>query len=372
MPRHRIASASTLSVVCLTTLLAACTDGTSGHAATPPPIPDEVAPIAQVEEAFLTLPQRSDEIDSVAVWTHPDGSTWLIATAKASQRLVVYDGDSGERLQDVGGFGPEPGRFNRPNGVAVHEGLVFVAERDNRRVQILRLPDFEAVGSFGEADLVSPYGLWLHPVDADTLEVYVTDSYLADVKTLQVPPLEELDRRIKHYRLQLDGQAPQAELVGMFGDTTEAGALRMVESIAGDPLHDRLLIAEEDLRVGTTLREYTLSGHYTGRSLPPEHFAAQAEGVALWACPDGSGYWIAVDQHGDLARFLVFDRADLRHLGTFTGLQTAATDGVAVHQAATARFPHGALYAAHDDEGVAAFDWGDIARALGLRERCEG
>ena len=184
--------------------------------------------------------------------------------------------------------------------------------------------------------------------------------------------VEELAERVKRFRLQLppDGTI-QAWHMGQFGDTTEAGALRMVESIAGDPEHDRLLIAEEDLRVGTTLRVYTLGGEYAGRNLPRERFKAQAEGVALWACPDGSGYWITTDQARDLTVFHVFDRRELGYLGSFTGEHTAMTDGIWLHASATRRFPYGALYVAHDDAGVAAFDWQDVAKVLGIRRSCD-
>lgn len=327
--------------------------------------------IVLVREAFVTSARREDEIDSVAAWAHPEGDTWVIATAKASQRLLVFDGDSGEFLQAIGGRGTGPGEFNRPNGIAVHGDLLFVAERDNGRIQMFDLPGFEPRGSFGEGDLIAPYGLWLMPLADGGLDVFVTDSYLADVRTLTVPPLAELDRRVRRYRLDPTDPMPRARLMQTFGDTTPQGALRMVESIAGDPAHDRLLIAEEDLRVGTTLREYTLDGRFTGRNLPPDTFEAQAEGVALYACPDGHGYWITADQHGDLTQFLVFERASLAYLGRFHGEHTAATDGVAMHMAPTRRFPDGVFYASHDDEGVTAFDWREIAQALGLRARCD-
>ena len=43
---------------------------------------------------------------------------------------------------------------------------------------------------------------------------------------------------------------------------------------------------------------------------------------------------------------------------------------LAVLKAATARFPAGVFYAVHDDMGVAAFDWRDVAKALELPESC--
>ncbi len=366
-----------LAPLALALLLAGC----ASVPAPPPPQPDPSskpmpdvfgADSVPVPEAFLSPDMPEHEIDSVASWNTPEGNTWLIATGKQSHQLVVYDGDDGDYRLTFGEHGDGPGQFNRPNGIAVFGDLVFVVERDNHRVQVLRLPDFEAVAMIGAQVLRSPYGLWLHETAPGELEMLVTDSFMADYRTETLPPMEELDERVKRFRLLLppDGSV-QAWHMGQFGDTTEAGALRMVESIAGDPMHDRLLIAEEDLRVGTTLRVYDLAGNYAGTNLPRERFRAQAEGVALWACSDGSGYWITTDQARDLTVFHVFDRRELGYLGSFTGEKTAMTDGIWLHASATRRFPFGALYAAHDDAGVAAFDWQDIARVLSIRQSCE-
>lgn len=355
----------------LALLLAACTAPGTRPDSSSSTLPDrQAAPATRVAEAFLTPALPEHEIDSVAAWTTPDGDTWLIATGKQSNQLVVYDGDSGALLRKIGGPGVQPGQFMRPNGIAVYGDLVFVVERDNGRVQLLRLPEFAPVMSFGKGELRSPYGLWLREIAPDELELLVTDSFMADYRTETVPPLAELDQRVKRYQLRMDGAVPVARLLAQFGDTSEAGALRMVESIAGDPLHDRLLIAEEDVRVGTTLREYHMDGRYTGRNLPPERFQAQAEGVALWACADGSGYWITADQSAQHTVFHVFDRTDLAFRGSFAGDTVALTDGIWLHASATRRFPYGVLYAAHDDQGAGAFDWSDISAALGLRRDC--
>ena len=362
-----------LLALAATALLAACTGpGTRPDASSAPqPEARENIPAISVSEAFMTAPMVEHEIDSVAAWNTPKGDTWLIATGKESNQLVVYDGNTGALLRTFGGTGDGAGQFNRPNGIAIFADLVFVVERDNQRVQVLQLPDFKPLAHFGHGELLNPYGLWLRETAPGELELLVTDSFMADFRTELVPPMDQLDQRVKRYRVRLDGEAPQATLLGHFGDTTNAGALRMVESIAGDPTHDRLLIAEEDTRVGTTLREYRMDGSYTGRDLPPDRFQAQAEGVALWACPDGSGYWITADQSADRTVFHLFDRVTLDFRGSFKGNAVALTDGISLHSVATRRFPEGVLYAAHDDRGVGAFDWRDIATALDLRQNCE-
>ena len=361
-----------LFALSLVLLLAACAGPATRPDSSSAPLPDarENLPAVSVAEAFMTPPLREHEIDSVAAWRTPGGDTWLIATGKQSNQLVVYDGDTGAFKRTVGGPGDGPGQFNRPNGIAVYADLVFVVERDNQRVQVLRLPDFQPLAQFGKGELLNPYGLWLRETAPGELELLVTDSFMADFRTERVPPLGQLDQRVKRYRVDIQGEAPKATLTGHFGDTTPAGALRMVESIAGDPMHDRVMIAEEDIRVGTTLREYRMDGTYTGRDLPPDRFQAQAEGVALWACADGSGYWITADQSADHTVFHLFDRVTLDFRGSFKGNTVALTDGISLHSVATRRFPEGVLYAAHDDRGVGAFDWRDIAKALDLRPNC--
>ena len=327
-----------------------------------------VAVDAVIPEAWVSSADAADELDSLAVWPTEDGHAWLIATGKSSHTLAVYDAESGQRLRSVGTRGDGPLQFNRPNGIAVFGDMVFVAERDNHRVQVLQLPDFTPLGMIGADRLRVPYGLWVRETGPDQLELFVTDSFMADFKTGTLPPMQELDQRIKRFdvRLTTDGKL-ESRYLGSFGDTTTEGALRMVESIAGDSAHDRLLIAEEDRRVGSTLRDYTLDGMYRARSLPL--FDADAEGVALWACDAGEGYWIAVDQLKPTV-FRVFDRSSLKPLKTFSGEVVANTDGQVLYAAGLPRFPAGALFALHDDKAVAAFDLRDIAKALGLSGNC--
>ncbi|HJW46631.1 MAG TPA: phytase [Lysobacter sp.] len=326
-----------------------------------------------VVEAFVTAATPEDNIDSPAAWRAPDGKLWLYATAKKTDHLVIYDGDSGMSVTTYGSSGAGTGQFRRPNGIAVHDDLLFVVERDNHRVQVLALPSLRSLAMFGDTDLVQPYGLWVRERDAGVLEVLVTDAYMAGKDAAGedlLPPLAQLDRRVQRYELRRTGDALTTRHLGHFGDTSAAGAIRVPESIWGDPAHDRLLIAEEDLPIGTSIREYDLEGRYRDRTIGLGQFKAQAEGIALWACPDGSGYWLTTDQFKDRSLFNVFDRQSLRHLGAFAGTKVGNTDGVWLHQAATTRFPQGVFYAVHDDMAVGAFDWRDIAKALGLRATC--
>lgn len=349
-------------------LLAACSTLPPPRNSTPE-AHKATAPVdAVIPEAWVSAVVPADELDSLAVWPTEDGHTWLIASAKSSQTLVVYDAETGERLRSVGGPGKGPLQFGRPNGIAVFGDLLFVAERDNHRMQVLQLPGFTSLGMVGEDVLKVPYGLWIRETGPDELEMFVTDSFMTDFRTRELPPMAELDQRVKRFEVHVDDDGKlQSRYLGAFGDTTEAGALRMVESIAGDSANDRLLIADEDRRVGSTLREYNLEGLYRARSLPP--FDADAEGIALWACDAGEGYWIGVDQLQPTV-FRIFDRTTLKPVKTFSGRVVANTDGQVLYAVGTSRFPAGALYTLHDDKAVAAFDLRDIVRALDLSDHC--
>ena len=359
---------TTLAVLCV---LAACSPATRGerepdeNVEKDPLLSEAKVPHQVVKEAFLTAATPAENLDSPASWRAADGSRVLIATAKATDRLVVYDGDSGRQLRTVSGSGTALGQMQRPNGIAVIDDVVLVVERDNHRVQAFQLPGFEPLLAFGAEDLKQPYGLWARALDGG-YEVIVSDNYMSPQNEDLPPPLAELDRRFKRYRLARAQDGWEANLVGTFGDTGEAGAIRIAESVSGDVDNGRLLLAEEDVATGTRVREYGLDGKYRGRDIGADLFKAQAEGMALARCGDGGGYWIATDQFKDRSVFHVFDRRTLAHVGAFAGARTANTDGVWLDQSGDARFPQGVFYAVDNYQAVAAFDWRDIASALKL------
>ena len=323
-----------------------------------------------VKEAFVTASTPEENIDSPASWLQ-DGKRMLVASAKAADQLVVYDGDTGQRLRTVGGTGTALGQLQRPNGVAtIDDRYLFVVERDNHRVQMFQLPDFTPLLAFGADALQQPYGLWVQP-KGEGYEVLVSDAYMAGEDAQGediIPPLAQLDRRFRRYELTQAGGKWTARDAGAFGDTGAAGAIRVPESLFGDAANNRLLVAEEDVPTGTLLREYDLQGRYLGRDVGKGQYVAQAEGIALMRCADGSGWWVASDQFADRTVFHLFDRRSLAHVGSFAGEVTGLTDGVWLDERGDARFPQGVLYASHLDLGVAAFDWRDIAAALELPE----
>lgn len=321
-----------------------------------------------LDEAWVAPITPDDNVDGPAIWFSAEGPR-IIASAKATDVLIVYDAITGATLKRVSGPGMGRGQLARPNGVlVVADSLLFVVERDNHRVQVFALPSFESRGVFGAADLVYPYGLAAYSPTPDRVRVYVTDNY--EEPEDQVPPLHRLDRRIRVYDVRVQRGEVRATLVNTFGDTTDAGAIRIAESIQLDPANDRVMIAEED-ESRTEVKEYTLDGRFTGRRFGREWIAQQAEGIALWTCGDRDGYWIVTDQGPIVNTFHVFDRQTLRHRGAFRGKVTNTTDGVALTQRAVGPYEAGMFFAAHFDASIAAFNWRQVAEAMGLPARCE-
>lgn len=328
-----------------------------------------------IAETYTTIREEAMNIDSVSTWVPGTGEPWLLATAKEGHLIRIFNANTGDFLRDFGGPGNGAGEFLRPNGILVIDDLLFVVERDNRRVQVFSLPALDSVAHFGTDRLVNPYGLYVLRTDSGTYRIFVTDNY--ETPDEQVPPDEELDRRVQVWDVESGPASGRSSTVNVshvmaFGETQGDGILRVVESIWGDPEYDRLLIAEEleDETQGRVLKAYGQDGRFRGETVGAGVFAAQAEGIMLRDCGDGAGYWIATDQSYGANVFHLFDRASLELVASFQGRMTLNTDGIWMMEESTARFPNGALFAVHDDQAVSAFDWRDIVENLGLRQSC--
>jgi len=320
----------------------------------------------QVNEVFFTTDQARENIDSPASWTSPQGQTLLFATSKEGHSVNVFDGTNGMMLQRIGGQGIELGQFDRPNGIWVIDDFMLVVERDNRRVQVLSLPSMIPLTSFGEEILGKPYGLYVRKLNEREFDVYVTDNY--ETKSGGIPADAELGQRVQRFLFESEGTTAEAEWVDAFGETSGSGRLFVVESIHGDPVHNRLLVAEEleDGERGRSVKLYDLEGHYTGVNMGEGIFKAQVEGIALYPTSETEGYWIITDQSKVENLFHVFDRVTLKHLGSFKGQYTLNTDGVWASPLATARYPKGLFYTCDNDRAISAFDFAEIFKALGL------
>lgn len=234
MTSRRTLVARACVAACVTSL-AACT-GAQLRA-------DDAASVPVVREAFLTPFDSADNVDGPAVWHGPNGQHWLLSTAKSTDVVLINDGATGAVIGHMGGSGTAAGQLRRPNGITVIGDVMLVVERDNHRVQAFSLPRFATLGTFGDSLLRLPYGIGWYEEAPGRYMVYVTDNYERSDES--VPPDRELGERVKQFRVSLANGRLHARHLRSLGDTTGAGVLRVVESIAPDAANDRLLIAEE-------------------------------------------------------------------------------------------------------------------------------
>src|SRR3546814_2096332 len=79
--------------------LSACT--TTAPLATQAPTASLASPTVLVPERYVSADNPGDEIDSLASWPTEDGHAWLVATAKSSHSLVVFDARSDEHTSEL-------------------------------------------------------------------------------------------------------------------------------------------------------------------------------------------------------------------------------------------------------------------------------
>ncbi|MGN6513046.1 MAG: hypothetical protein ACTHKZ_05650 [Lysobacteraceae bacterium] len=309
-----------LPVLSAALLLAACT--------APPSRPQPVAAAADVPRTIAAAWSSPIPAQSVALasWTGEDGAVRVIVATPAG--LALRDGDDGAVLA-----APATQAVAAPSGAAVFGDHLFVAAAD--RVEVLSLPGFAPAGSFGEGQSGRAGALWIDERGPDELRVYVADV---------------AEARIARFRVQFDDAGRlQARADG--GAATAAAPLQL----AGDPADARLLVAD-----ARGVHVLAPDGRAAARVLPA------ASGLALWTCPEGGGYWLLADPHGEVA---LYDRATLAPAGRFRDAMGRPLGALDLHAAGTPRFPAGVLYAAAGD-ALLAFDLRDIAAALELAPDC--
>lgn len=300
-----------------------------------------------VSEYFTTESNTDLNVDSVAVWHGSLGQHWLLATAKTANAVLIYDAATGALLTTLGSPGTAIGQFERPNGIAVQDDFLFIVERDNKRLQIFHLPSMKPVGMMS-GDLQRPYGITVYAVAKNkNYRVYVTDN---DGPRRGVEP-----KKVYLYEASYDGGNMHIRLLKAFGDQEGTGALLKVESIAVDPQHNRLFVADEHTS-RKNVKIYTLDGLFTGQTIGDGLIKSEPEGIALYEADDG-GYVVVTDQDRKNNLFWIFDRITLKPLRAFMGEHTRNTDGIAITNKSFGPFKAGALYAVHDDGSIHAYDW---------------
>ncbi len=338
-------------------------------------LPSIVFSQAEVPAVFATPEFPAGNVDSCAVWVapHPEDSL-LFVTEKDGDRIEVWRAATGKVYPlrpFLGGIadGSGPGEFDRPNGVWVlyhvpfaqgFQDILLVTDQNNDRVQIIRLPELEYFGEFGNGQVGKGYGIsWYQ--DGTDFFVYISD---------EEPP-DEFPGKIKKYRLRPDGNRLGADFLFGFGSSGGEPNLSNVESIGADYSNNRLHVCGDE--GGDRIYVFRLDGNYTDIDYGEPEFQNDQEGINIYDTGEGQGYLVVSDQftNGSRNEFEVFNRVSLASLGYFKSksgdpIRTENTDGAYLEQRPIPGLPNGAFYAVNDDKNVHVYDWTDIAQAMNL------
>lgn len=301
----------------------------------------------------------SGDVDSPVFWDGKGQDPQVLVTAKQGNDVLFIDAQSGQLAYRRGAVGREDGQLQRPNGIAVTGDIAWIVERDNRRVQLFSLPAMESLGSFGQEVLRKPYGISViySAGETDVYRVYVTDDYGSTEIAVGS------SGKVKIFDVKLAGNI-EVQATAAFGYEDTVPLLGKVESIMADPLHGRLLVADEEAKL---VRVYSLAGEYLDVSLGSGLIQGDAEGIALYEGANEEGYWILTDQGRRRNRFLLFGRTDLSYVGNFEISGVSNTDGIAVTADAVGSHKEGILFVVNDDAGLSAISWVDLINRLSLR-----
>ena len=298
----------------------------------------------------VSMPGKN--VDSPAIWIAPNPEDSLVLlTEKGGGSVMVFKADS--KATFVRRFG----RFKRPNGVAVLQGvaigsvkkdLAFVTDRDGDVVQVYSIPDFELVGKFAEG-VAKPMGISLYHRPGDgAVFAYLVSKYGRG------------DDKVIRFRLgDREGRITATREIN-FGKEL----LTDQETVMVDADRELVYVADEDRH---EIKVYDLDGKLQTTFGKP-YFSAQVEGIVLTGC-GRSGFIIAVDQKS-VTELEIFDRATFQHLGT---IKTALhlTDGLAVTEHPLRDYPDGLFVAQSDPDGsggrqVEFYHLNQLLKSVGL------
>jgi len=261
----------------------------------------------------------------------------IVVTVKDKNELHVYNAMNGKLKKSI----KRENAF--PNGITtINDQFVLVTERDNKQVAVFN-SSMEFLGSFGNNELRSPYGITFYKQDNSSYKVLVTDSYEYN------NPRED---RILTWDFSIENESFNVSKASVLGNPT----LYQVESIQADKHYNTLLVAEEMEEHHKVMVLDLMTGEVLKEDLGDFNRGNDPEGIALVINKDHQGYWICTEQSKTDNRFHLYDRKTLENFATMYLDNVSYTDGIAT------AYMHGKwfLYAVDNDARVAAFELPEI------------
>lgn len=283
---------------------------------------------------FATDPVEDAGMDSIGFLMRKHV---IVVTVKDKNEIHVYNAMNGEFKKSI----KRDNAF--PNGVTtINDQFVLVTERDNKQVAVFN-SSMDFLGTFGNNELRSPYGITFYKQEEGLYKVLVTDSYEYN------NPRED---RILTWDFTIDNESFNVSSATVLGNPT----LYQVESIYADQHYQTLLVAEEMQEHHKVMALDLMTGEVKKEDLGNFNRGNDPEGIALVINKDNNGYWICTEQSKTDNRFHLYDRKTLEYMNTMYLDNVSYTDGIAT------AYMHGKwfLYAVDNDARVVAFELPEI------------
>ena len=283
---------------------------------------------------FATEPVEDAGMDSIGFLMRKHV---IVVTVKDKNEIHVYNAMNGEFKKSI----KRDNAF--PNGVTtINDQFVLVTERDNKQVAVFN-SSMDFLGTFGNDELRSPYGITFYKQEDGLYKVLVTDSYEYN------NPRED---RILTWDFTIDNESFNVSSASVLGYPT----LYQVESIYADQHYQTLLVAEEMQEHHKVMALDLMTGEVKKEDLGNFNRGNDPEGIALVINKDNNGYWICTEQSKTDNRFHLYDRKTLEYMNTMYLDNVSYTDGIAT------AYMHGKwfLYAVDNDARVVAFELPEI------------
>ena len=283
---------------------------------------------------FATDPVEDAGMDSIGFLMRKHV---IVVTVKDKNEIHVYNAMNGEFKKSI----KRDNAF--PNGVTtINDQFVLVTERDNKQVAVFN-SSMDFLGTFGNDELRSPYGITFYKQEDGLYKVLVTDSYEYN------NPRED---RILTWDFTIDNESFNVSSASVLGNPT----LYQVESIYADQHYQTLLVAEEMQEHHKVMALDLMTGEVKKEDLGNFNRGNDPEGIALVINKDNNGYWICTEQSKTDNRFHLYDRKTLEYMNTMYLDNVSYTDGIAT------AYMHGKwfLYAVDNDARVVAFELPEI------------
>ena len=283
---------------------------------------------------FATDPVEDAGMDSIGFLMRKHV---IVVTVKDKNEIHVYNAMNGEFKKSI----KRDNAF--PNGVTtINDQFVLVTERDNKQVAVFN-SSMDFLGTFGNNELRSPYGITFYKQEEGLYKVLVTDSYEYN------NPRED---RILTWDFTIDKESFNVSSASVLGNPT----LYQVESIYADQHYQTVLVAEEMKEHHKVMALDLMTGEVVKEDLGNFNRGNDPEGIALVINKDNNGYWICTEQSKTDNRFHLYDRKTLEYMNTMYLDNVSYTDGIAT------AYMHGKwfLYAVDNDARVVAFELPEI------------